>query len=596
MRNGIDWKLKEIGWRAGNIVENQKLENLLNLALAASPQERARSQSLNTGYDEVEGTWEVIIKYTENLDEVRRIAEEVTELFGGFAVIRIKEQQIEALTDIPQITFVEKPKALYFALQEEKLSACITPVQRGADGLSGRGVLFCCIDSGVSYAHPDFCKDDGTTRILYLWDQTIRGNPPRGYHRGTEYTAAQINEALAADSFDKRRNIVPSEDISGHGTSVLGIGAGNGRGSGGRFRGVAYEADLIVVKLGMPGERDFPRTTELMEGIDYCVRKAVELKKPAVLNLSFGNNYGAHNGTSLLETYLNTVSGVGKNTICTGMGNEGVSGVHQSLVLRETEALEAEFSVGEYQPSTNVQLWKSYADEVRIFLEDPSGRRIGPFEENLGVQRFRTQDTEILIYYGMPTPYSVLQEIYIDLIPQRQFLADGIWKLRIEPVKIVWNLADLWLPVYGTGSAYTRFVKPTPEGSFTIPAPAMNVITVAAYDSRTDSYADFSGRAFNALPWMGKPDIAAPGVDIRTAAVGGGYRTVSGTSFATPFAAGSAALLMEWGIVKENDPFLYGNKVKAYLRRGARQLAGFLQTPNYRVGYGALCLRDSFPR
>lgn len=576
-------------------MNDQKLENLLNLALDATPQERQRSLNLPIGYDESENTWEVIIKYTENLDSVRRIAREVTELFGGYAIVRIKEEFLKALTDIPQVTFVEKPKALYFALQEAMISACITPVQRGTEGLSGRGVLFCCVDSGVSYVHPDFRNADGTTRILYLWDQTIPGKPPQGYYRGTEFSADQINEALQAETAEERRRILPSEDISGHGTSVLGIGAGNGRGSGGRFRGAAYEAELIVVKLGIPGERSFPRTTELMEGIDYCVRKAVELGKPAVINLSFGNNYGAHNGTSLLETYLNTVSGVGKNTICVGMGNEGASGVHQSIVLRENEPLEAEFSVGEYQFSTNLQLWKSYVDQIRIFIEDPSGRRVGPFEENLGTQRFRMQNTEVLVYYGMPTPYSVRQEIYIDLIPQGQYLTAGIWKLRLEPVKLTWELADLWLPVSETASRYTRFLTPTPSGSFTIPAPAMNVISVAAYDSLTDSYADFSGRSMAMLPWSGKPDLAAPGVGIRTAAAGGGYRVVSGTSFATPFVSGSAALLMEWGIVRGNDPFLYGNKVKAYLRKGARRLPGFAQTPNYRVGYGALCLRDSLP-
>ena len=180
-------------------------------------------------------------------------------------------------------------------------------------------------------------------------------------------------------------------------------------------------------------------------------------------------------------------------------------------------------------------------------------------------------------------------------MPVEQYLPAGIWILRIEPVKIVWNLADLWLPVTETASLRTHFLTPSVAGSFTVPAAAENVISVAAYDSRTDAYADFSGRAFRVLPWAGKPDLAAPGVDIQVPAVGGGYRRVSGTSFATPFVTGSAALLMEWGIIRGNDPFLFGNKVKAYLRRGARQLPGFSQIPNFQVGYGALCAADSLP-
>lgn len=576
-------------------MNDQKLENQLNLALNSTEEERIRSGNLNIGYDAADNTWEVIMKYTGDLENVRRIAEGVTELFGGFAIVRIKEEALELLTDIPQVTYVEKPKAFYFALSEARSASCLNAVQRGANGLTGKNVFFACVDSGVSYTHPDFRNEDGTTRILYLWDQTIDGNPPVGYQRGTEYTADQINEALLAETPEERRRLVPSEDISGHGTSVLGIGAGNGRGSAGRFRGVAYEADIIVVKLGIPGENNFPRTTEIMEGIDYCIRKAAELGKPVALNLSIGNNYGAHNGNSLLESYLDTVSGVGKNVICVGMGNEGVSGVHQAITLREDMITEAEFSIGEFETSTNLQLWKSYSDIVRIFVEEPGGRIAGPIEENLGTQRFRLGNTELLIYYGTPTPYTVLQEVYIEFLPTGQYLPSGVWKIRIEPVRIVWNLADLWLPVSETGSLRTRFLTPSVAGSFTVPATAENVISVAAYDSRTFAYADFSGRAFSVLPWAGKPDLAAPGVDIRTPAAGGGYRNVSGTSFATPFVTGSAALLMEWGIVRGNDPFLFGNKVKAYLRRGARILPGFSETPNSRIGYGALCVEDSLP-
>ena len=554
-----------------------------------------RSENLGTGYDMDDQTWEVIIKCTGNLDDVRQIAEEVTELFGGFAVVRIKEDTLTLLTDIPQVTYVEKPKAVYFALQEAKAASCLTGVQGGADGLSGAGVLFACVDSGVAYTHPDFRNEDGSTRILYLWDQTIEGNPPAGYTRGTEYTAEQINAALQAQTQTERREIVPSEDISGHGTSVLGIGAGNGRGSGGRFRGVAYEADIIVVKLGTPGEGSFPRTTELLEGVDYCIRKAVELGMPIAVNLSFGNNYGAHNGSSLLENYLDTVAGVGKNVICVGMGNEGTAGVHKALTLTQEEPVEAEFSIGEFQVSTNLQLWKSYADRVRIFIENPAGTVIGPIEEILGTQRFSIQGTELLIYYGTPNPYNVLQEIYIDFLASGQYLPSGIWKLRIDPIEIVWNLAELWLPVSETANERTRFLEPTLAGTFTVPSAAENVISVAAYDALSGAYADFSGRAFQVLPWAGKPDLAAPGVDIQTAAVGGGYRRVSGTSFATPFVTGSAALLMEWGIVRGNDPFLFGNKVKAYLRRGAKELSGFTEPPNARVGYGALCVEESLP-
>ena len=114
---------------------------------------------------------------------------------------------------------------------------------------------------------------------------------------------------------------------------------------------------------------------------------------------------------------------------------------------------------------------------------------------------------------------------------------------------------------------------PRAQGTLTIPATARRVISVGAYDARLNAYADFSGRGSCNLPYP-KPDLTAPGVDILAPRAGGGYARFSGTSFSTPFVTGAAALLMEWGIIRGNDPYLYGEKLKAYLRRGARPFPG----------------------
>ena len=109
------------------------------------------------------------------------------------------------------------------------------------------------------------------------------------------------------------------------------------------------------------------------------------------------------------------------------------------------------------------------------------------------------------------------------------------------------------------------------------------------------TYADFSGRGTERGENFRKPDLAAPGVDIMTTVPGGGYAPATGTSFATPFVTGAAALLMEWGITDGNDPFLYGEKVKAYLQKGARSLPAFSEYPNPQIGWGTLCVRESLP-
>ena len=598
---------------------SQKIENQLNLALDITEEERQKSESLDIGYDLEEKEWELIVKYSGTLERVRTRAVYVTELTGGYAIIQIKESQIKELAAFPEVEFIEKPKSLYFQIENGRRVSCIDEVQAapffssiGQEGLEdnqqkkqsfpllGKDVLIGIVDSGIDYENPDFRNADGTTRILALWDQTLQnGKPPQEYHIGTEFTSEQINEALRMEVREERYRIVPSRDTSGHGTAVAGIAAGNGRGSkNGKYRGAAPEAGLLIVKMGGAGETGFPRTTQLMRGVDYIVRKAEELKKPVAINISFGNTYGSHDGTSFLERYLNTVSERWKNVICVGSGNEGTTAGHAAGEYRKGMMTEVQLAVQQREKSFSLQIWKSYVDEVAITIVDPSGNHSGRLEEKEGTQRIQIGETELLVYYGEPKPYSIRQEIYISFQPRNEFVTAGVWKIQMMPGQVVDKLWQMWLPVQNALNIGTAFLKPDSSTTLTIPSTASLVITVAAYNALTFSYADFSGRG-PAQIYEGenanKPDLAAPGVRVMAPVAGGGYAEFTGTSFATPFVTGSAALLMEWGIVKGNDPYLYGEKVKAYLRRGARQIPGYERWPNGKLGYGRLCIVQSIP-
>ena len=567
---------------------DQKLENVLNLALDATEEERQKSLELDVGYDAIMREWDLIVRYSGTLDEIRELGAGVVELQNEYAIITIREELIDRLTEFPQIEFVEKPKRLFFAVENEKRVSCIPPVQRPPLNLTGRGVLVGVIDSGIDYANPVFRNADGTTRIRNLWDQSLSENPPAGYLIGTEYNSEQINEALRQPTIEQRRQIVPSQDTSGHGTAVAGVAAGNSQ----EYRGVAYESDLIVVKLGLPRLNGFPRTTELMQAIDYVIRKALEYGQPIAINLSFGNTYGAHDGNSLLEQFIQDAANRWKNVICIGTGNEGNTAGHVSGILTENEQVEIELAVQENETGLNVQIWKAYYDLVDILLEAPSGVRVGPIQEILGSQRFRIGETEILLYYGEPSPYTIDQEIYIDFLPRTDYITSGIWRIVLVPREIISGNYALWLPSESVLNEGTEFLSPSVQGTLTIPSTAFRTIGVGAYNSATMTYADFSGRGAGARI---KPDLVAPGVNVRAPIPGGGFGEFSGTSFATPFVTGSAALLMQWGIVEGNDPFLYGEKVKAYFQRGARQILGFEEYPNQVVGYGALCVEESLP-
>ena len=283
-----------------------------------------------------------------------------------------------------------------------------------------------------------------------------------------------------------------------------------------------------------------------------------------------------------------------KSVIVVGTGNEGNAAGHTEEILKMGKNTEVPFLVQSYETSLNIQIWKSYQDDFLLELIGPGGEQVGYFQPVLGTQRFTLGHTDILLYYGEPSPYSLYQEIFIDFIPKDTYIDSGQWRFRMVPQRIVDGRVNLWMPSYVVLSPGTRFLYPTPEHTLTIPSTADKIIAVGAYDSIRGTYADFSGRGYT-INGILKPDLAAPGVSIRTAAPNNQYVTVDGTSFAAPFVTGSAALLMQYGIVEGNDPFLYGEKVKAYLRRGARPLAGITEYPNPLIGWGVLCLRDSLP-
>lgn len=593
------------GPRTENLMD-QKLENILNLALETPEEEREQTKELNVGYSAETRSWGLIVKYHGSLDRLREQNIVVEELIAGYAILTVPEALVDRVSDTPEIEYVEKPKRFYYGQTDPAGTSCFPPVTMRTPFLNGRGVLLAVLDSGITWDLEVFRKADGSTRIRYLWDQTVVGKPPEGFSQGTEYTAEEINAALQMSVLDRYR-LLPSRDLSGHGTAVAGIAAGKSAGS--LYTGAAPEAELIVVKLGLPGnsggaEEGFPRTTEILRGVTYALRKAQQLNRPLVINLSFGNSYGSHDGSSLLERFLDNASEIGKTVICVGSGNEGAARGHfAGNIARDSRV---ELAVGNYEKSLNIQLWKNYSDVFRIRLQSPGGEET-ELTTNIqgGKYTLRLEQTRILVYLGEPLPYAVAQEIYLEMIPVTGGYIDaGIWTIRLEPVMTVTGQYYLYLPAGNGRGDSTGFYRSTPQMTLTVPSTAAKVITVGAYDPVYDTYADFSGRGYAdstrtigvAAAGLTKPDLVAPGVNILAPDVYGSFLPVTGTSFATPIVSGAAALLMEWGIVRGNDPFLYGEKVKAYLRKGARPLRGEREYPNDRVGYGRLCVTDSLPQ
>lgn len=567
---------------------SEKLENLLHMSLTVEENERLRSDALRIGYSPEEKSWEVIVKYHGDLQQYESERINIELLIAGYAIVSLPESDLEWFTELPQVEYIEKPKAFYANVYRAKEASCILPVTTGrspvlsGEGLRGSGVLIAVIDSGIDFYREDFIGKNGS-RILFLWDQEL----------DAEYTKADMDRAINSDE----GNGIRHQDVTGHGTAVAGIAAGSS--SNPLYQGVASEAEFIVVKLGQADSSGFPGTVELMRGITYAVKKAMELEMPLVINLSYGNSYGSHEGTSLLERFLDNAGEMGRTVVCVGSGNEGDAAGHVGgNVLSENKV---ELAIGEYETSVNVQLWKRYADRIELSLTAPDGKTYGINLSTDGLQTIDTDYEKVLVFVGTPLPYDVNQEIFFVFLPKGAFLTSGIWNIGMQPERVVNGEYQMYLPGREVRSEDTRFLQSNPYGTLTIPSTAQKVVTVGAYDVRQNSYADFSGRGYpffsaDAYLYLGqKPDIVAPGVDILAPFGREEYLPVTGTSFATPIVAGSCALLMEWGIIRGNDPYLYGEKIKAYLQRGAKQFGGFPLWPNPYVGWGKLCLEDSLP-
>lgn len=514
----------------------------------------------------------------------------------------------------------------------------------GGGTLTGRGTAIAILDSGVDYRHPDFCTADGATRILTYWDQTLDYDGMNRYGVGRIFSREELDRLLTAAagsgapgsgvpgdltvSVSSAGTAVPdmeaddgapgggapggqtvsapateaplpepSADFSGHGTHIAGICAGNGRASGGRNRGAAPESSLLVVKLKNDADSVFTDYANLMMAVDYVVRFASDAALPLSINISYGSNDGPHDGSGLMERYLNNCIFYGKNVVVTATGNEGISRRHSHVQVSEDTQSAVPFSVAPGENSLYLQLFKHYGDTFTYRLSPPDGSGEILIPGRAGIYRFSLGNNLIRLIISDPTPYQSLQELFLVLLPAASglSLSSGVWQFHIQAESVVSGSVNLWLPSREATNAATGFLSPSVDGTLTIPSTAANVISVSGYDSTTDTFASFSGRGFLRGPVSDKPDLTAPAVNILSTAPGGGYSIKSGTSMAAPFVSGAASLLMEYGIVQGRDLFLYGEKIKALLQKGARPLPAFSEYPNPSVGWGALCLKDSLP-
>ncbi len=527
---------------------------------------------------------EVIVKYVGTLDTIiEELSIDVEYLDKNYAIIQVPLVNIEKLSDYPNIIYYELPQdvALMQSLYNDDI--CINSEVGISKDLKGRGVLISIIDSGIDYKHLDFINEDGTTRIEAIWDQSLDvGKPPESFLGGTLFNRSDINEAL-----ESGRSLGHFDNV-GHGTAVAGVCCGNGRESNGKIVGIAPECDILVVKLSSKGV-GVAKTTDIMRAIKFSYNYAIEMSQPLVINLSFGTSNGVRSGETLFETYINDVAESYISNIVVAMGNEGNTGHHYHNTIKEGDVVDVEFSIQGGVTNFNLIVFKRFIDDMSMQIIAPTGNTTSIFKLTNTTELLRVDDYLLFVNAGSPLPYSIETGIFIGFQNTGTVYDDETWIVRIFGESIIDGKIDMWLPIYELVGKRSFFLQSSLDTTLTIPATVQNVISVAGYNQENDSIVGFSGRG-NTITGGIKPDVASPSVDIVTTKSGGGYDKYTGTSFAAPIVSGIVALLLEWGIIRKNDRHLYGQRLKAYLQKGARRPEELKSYPNIEIGYGIVCL------
>lgn len=466
--------------------------------------------------------------------------------------------------------------------------------------LKGNNVLLAFVDTGIDYTQDIFRYEDGSSKIRYIYDQSIDcETPPEGFFIGTEYSSQQINEALKSD---KPYDIVPHRDISGHGTFLASIAAGRHNDD---FSGAAPDAEIIAVKLrkarkfyreryAVPESQEYAfESSAVMVGVEYVMKKAKQLGRPVVICLGLGSNSGSHDGFSIFEEYLSGISNIRGVCICTAAGNECQSRHHmQGQITKNEKTSNIDIKVGNDDGNIYLTLWNSASDKMSVAVHSPTGEVIGRVPARSGLtitEKLVLEPAIVTIEYHFPVEGSSDQLTVIKILNA----TPGIWTVTVYADILLNGIFDAWLPLTGFCSKETEFLSATPYSTITVPATMIGAISCGAYDHLNNSlYFQSSWGPTRSL--IMSPEIIAPGVNI-----GGyyptGYGAMSGTSVAAAITAGACALLMQWGIVQENDTALSTYQIKAYLIKGCSRYET-MSYPNTQWGYGTLNLLQTFHR
>ncbi|MFP4698023.1 MAG: S8 family peptidase [Eubacteriales bacterium] len=544
---------------------------------------------------------DLIVQYEENITAtlLRYNAECYQIINDKYAIIHPSLSEEALLQEVTEFDVNIIPRLLgAYGVSSIEASGMLAFHEQLTVNLRGEGIILGFIDSGIDYTHPVFINEDNTSKILNIWDQTIQSeNPPRNFQYGTEYNMDDINNAInSEDPYD----IVPSVDETGHGTFLAGIAAGRQIVEE-DFVGAAPDSEIIMVKLKrakrylkelflINEDAIVYQDTDIMMGVKYLTQKSISYGRPLVICIGLGTNQGAHDGTSVIEEYLDNIAV--NYVVVIATGNEATLGHHQTgFYDPDLSYQDIQLSVAPNEKGLGIQLWAQAPDVYSVGVISPSGELVARIPPRLG----RRKEIELLLERStVYIQYELLEEKTGDslVLIQIREPTEGLWIIRVFGDVVVIGAYHMWLEREGWISPETRFLNPSPYMTLTIPSTAINPIAVGAYNHFNDSLYIASGRGWTRNNWI-KPDLVAPGVNVLGPVLNNEFGTMTGTSISAAHVAGAAALLLEWGIIQGNNPDINTTVIKKTLLRGAQRKEE-LDYPNREWGYGTLNLFNSF--
>ena len=533
--------------------------------------------SLIEQYSPNNGEIELVVLYGDNFlrfkNSVDAIGAKVEDLGYGFGILIIKVSDLNRIIELEGLQYIELPKILYTSAYDSNRASCIPSVWNNYN-LTGEGILVGFLDTGIDYTHNAFKDDEGNTRIEYIYD----------LENGVVYDKNKINEALKSeDPF----SIVPEIDLSGHGTHVAGIACAGGNINFDNY-GVAYKSSIAMVKITGENSLRAALSTQLMRGLKFLMDKSNEINKPLVVNISLSTNDGSHNGSSLLEKYIQTFTQLQKAVIVVAAGNEGNSAHHVGGKMKKEEDLD--LNIGDGEKGIILDFFKPVLVDVSVEVISPTGISTGPMGLSESYKERFVGREKIVVYSTGPKPFDIQGQTTISILPLGDTITSGGWRIIVRKLNNNEGYFDVWLPIAEGLNERTRFLQPSVYNTLGIPATVEGVISVGSYNFLNNNLSAFSGRGVVRPEWLIKPDLVAPGENILSTVEEQGFDTKSGTSMAAPQVSGICALLFEWGIIRNNDPFLYGERIKYYLIKGAKRTIFGEAYPNPDLGYGFVCL------